>query len=61
MLANNQGMLLLLILLLVFGTTGADGISGDESVILILLALGFVLIGGGLIGGGCACHRTAVQ
>lgn len=48
---GNNGILWILILLLVFASTGASGISGDESLILILLAFGFLLIGntGGLL------------
>ena len=42
---DNNGTLLILILLLVFATTGQNGISGDESLILILLTFGFLLIG----------------
>ncbi|MBO4534580.1 MAG: hypothetical protein J5755_01430 [Clostridia bacterium] len=54
---GNNGILWILILLLVFASTGASGISGDESLILILLAFGFLLIGntGGLLNrSGCS-------
>lgn len=53
MFANNNGTLLILILLLVFATTGTDGISGGESLLLIMLTLGLLIIGSGNFMGGC--------
>ena len=54
MFANNNGILLMLILLLVFASTGPDGINGGESLLLILMALGLLIISNGnFLGSGC--------
>lgn len=56
---DNNGFLLILILLLIFATTGANGISGDESLILILLTFGMLLISNsnGLFNGRRGCDH----
>ncbi len=51
----NNGILLLLILMLVFASTGSSGISGNESLLLILLTFGLLLISGN--GFGLCCRQ----
>ena len=52
---ENNGILLLLVLLLVFASTGQNGISGGETWILILLALGLWSLSGVGLGLSTGC------
>jgi len=61
MFSDNNGILLLLVLMLVFASTGQSGISGGESLLLILLALGLLIISNGTGLFGCGCRQSQLQ
>ncbi len=58
MFTNNGNILFILILLLVFSFTGADGINDTGSTVLIFTTLALLLSGGNLFGNNCCTRQN---